>query len=418
MNPSSLSLLIRSGARAEMTKDAAVTAMSRSTTRAMARDGAPAVSNSRSTASGVTTPRPVVTTAPYGTRPVVDIDLFIARNQPAWQRLETLSVRAQGRKIKELHSSELDELIGLYQATSGHLAYARTAYRDSGLLARLTSLVANANAAIYGRRARASTTFARFFVASFPAAVWVCRRAIMASAACLFVPAIAIGVWLANSERALDVAIPQSTQDALIASEFEDYYSSGPAGHFAGRVTVNNIQVSFIAFALGTLVVPGVVLLGYNGINVGQAGGLFVSEGEGGQFFGLILPHGLLELTAVAIAGGAGLRMGWALLAPGDRTRGTALAEEGRRSVALVLGTALVFVVAGLIEGFVTPSPLPTAVRVGLGVAVELLFLTWIVGRGRIAADLGFTGHPADDAAAWDRWRGAPAPARVLRAGP
>jgi uncharacterized membrane protein SpoIIM required for sporulation len=227
------------------------------------------------------------------------------------------------------------------------------------------------------------------------------------------VPAIAIGVWLANSERALDVAIPQSTQDALIASEFEDYYSSGPAGHFAGRVTVNNIQVSFIAFALGTLVVPGAVLLGYNGANVGQAGGLFVSEGEGGQFFGLILPHGLLELTAVAIAGGAGLRMGWALLAPGDRTRGTALAEEGRRSVALVLGTALAFVVAGLIEGFVTPSPLPTAVRVGLGVAVELLFLTWVIGRGRIAADLGFTGHPADDAAAWDRWRGAGAAAGV-----
>jgi uncharacterized membrane protein SpoIIM required for sporulation len=338
---------------------------------------------------------------------VVDIDRFIATNQPAWQRLEQLSGRAQGRKIKGLLPSEVDELIGLYQLTSGHLAYARTAYRDPGLLARLTSLVANANAAIYGRRARASATFQRFFTASFPAAVWICRRAILASVACLFVPAIAIGAWLANSERALDVAIPKDTQEALIASDFEDYYSSGPASHFSARVMINNIQVSAMAFAAGALVVPGAVVLVNNGVNIGESGGLFVSEGQGGKFFGLVLPHGLLELTAVAIAGGAGFRMGWALLSPGDRTRGTALAEEGRRSVALILGTVVAFITAGLIEGFVTPSSLPTAVRVGVGVAVEVLFLTWVIGRGRIAADRGFTGLPDDDAVAWDRWRGA-----------
>lgn len=338
---------------------------------------------------------------------MVDIDRFIAHNQPAWLRLETLSVKAQGRQIRKLHPAEVDELLGLYQQASGHLAYARTAFREPALLARLTSLVANANAAIYGRRARAADTFLRFFVASFPAAVWVCRRAIMASVACLFVPAIAIGAWLANSEQALDVAIPQRTQDALIASEFEDYYSSGPASHFSALVTVNNIQVSAVAFALGGLVLPGAALLAYNGVNIGMSAGLFIAEGQGGKFFGLILPHGLLELTAVAIAGGAGLRMGWALLSPGDRTRGSALAEEGRRSVALILGTALAFVVAGLIEGFVTPAEgLPTGVRVAVGVAVEALFLTWVIGRGRIAAANGFTGHPADDAAAWDRYRG------------
>lgn len=335
----------------------------------------------------------------------MDIDRFIAHNQPMWQRLEDLSARASGRSIRKLEPAEIDELVGLYQRVSGHLAHARTAYREPGLLARLTSLVANANAAIYGRRARAGATFVRFFTASFPAAVWVCRRAVAASAACLFVPAIVVGAWLANSDRALDVAIPETTQEALIASEFEDYYSSGPAGSFATRVTINNIQVSLLAFALGGLVVPGAYLLVTNGVNVGLAAGLFVAEGEGGKFFGLILPHGLLELTAVVIAGGAGLRMGWALLAPGDRTRAAALAEEGRRSVVLVLGTVLAFVAAGIIEAFVTPAPIPTGVRVAVGVAVEALFLLWIVGRGRVAAEDGFTGHPADDALAWDRWQ-------------
>lgn len=338
---------------------------------------------------------------------MVDIDRFIARNQPAWERLEVLSERALGRRVARLEAPEVDELVALYQQASGHLAYARTSFRDPALLARLTSVVARANAAVYGRRARASAALARFVGASFPAAVWVCRRAIAAAAACLLVPAVAVGVWLAGSERALDVAIPEATQEALLASEFEDYYSSGPASHFSARVTINNIQVSAIAFALGALVVPGAALLAANGVNVGQAGGLFVAEGQGGQFFGLILPHGLLELTAVAVAGGAGLRIGWALLVPGDRTRAAALAEEGRRAVALVLGTALAFAVAGLIEGFVTPAPLPTAVRVGVGVAVEALFLLWVIGRGRVAAAEGFTGHPADDGPAWDRWRGA-----------
>lgn len=335
----------------------------------------------------------------------MDIDRFIAANQPAWDRLAALSSRASGRKVRQLTRAEVDELVGLYQKASADLATARTTYAEPGLVVRLTHVVADASAAIYGRRAKAGATLRRFFLATFPAAFWVSRRAILASAACLLVPAVVVGAWLANSDAALDVAVPEDTQEAIIASEFEDYYSSAPAAQFSQLVTFNNIRVSFVAFAMGALLLPAVALLAYNGINVGVAGGLFVAEGQAGQFFGLILPHGLLELTAVVIAGGAGLQMGWALVAPGDRTRGVALAEEGRRSVALVLGTVLAFVVAGLIEGFVTPAPVPTLVRVAVGVAVEAAFLLWLIGRGRLAATEGFTGLPADDATAWERWR-------------
>lgn len=339
----------------------------------------------------------------------MDIDRFIAANQPAWDRLTALSSRAAGRKVRELNRYEVDELVALYQKVSGDLATARTTYAEPGLVVRLTHVVAAANAAIYGRRSRARAAVQRFFVATFPAAFWVSRKAILASAACLLVPAFVVGAWLANSDAALDVAVDEDTQQALIASEFEDYYSSAPAAQFSQLVTFNNIRVSLVAFAMGALLLPAVGLLAFNGINVGVAGGLFVSEGQAGQFFGLILPHGLLELTAVIIAGGAGLQMGWALVAPGDRTRATALAEEGRRSVGLVLGTVLAFVVAGLIEGFVTPAPVPTLVRVAVGVAVEVAFLGWLIGRGRLAVAEGFTGLPADDDAAWERWRVRPA---------
>ena len=338
---------------------------------------------------------------------MVDIDRFIARNQPSWERLEVLS----GRRTRTLTAGELRELVGLYQQASGHLAYARTNFREPGLLARLTMLVAGAHAAIYGRRAAPAGTLQRFLLTSYPAAVWHCRRAVLASAALLLVPAIAIGVWLGTSDAALDVAISEDAQEALLASEFEDYYSSAPAEDFSSQVTVNNIQVSIVAFALGALIVPGALILAYNGVNIGAMAGLFANAGRLPEFFGLILPHGLLELTAVVIAGGAGLQMGWAMLVPGDRTRAAALAEEGRRSVVLVLGTIGAFVVAGLIEGFVTPAPIPTVLRVAVGVLVWVAFLLWVIGRGRIAADAGFTGHPADDIPAWDRWRGTPASA-------
>jgi uncharacterized membrane protein SpoIIM required for sporulation len=158
-------------------------------------------------------------------------------------------------------------------------------------------------------------------------------------------------------------------------------------------VLVNNIQVSFIAFALGVFLCVGTAgILFYNGINVGVAGGLFIHAHQAGKFFGLILPHGFLELTAVTIAGAAGLRLGWTVIAPGDRPRGEALAEEGRRSVVIVLGLMLCFVTAGLIEGFVTPSNLPVIVRVGIGFLVELAFVAWIVVRGRVAVERGLTG--------------------------
>jgi uncharacterized membrane protein SpoIIM required for sporulation len=323
----------------------------------------------------------------------MDLDRFIVRNAGAWRRLEELSGRARKSGQRALAPSEVDELVALYQRTAAQMSHARTYYDDPGLTARLTTLVASANASIYGSQPVSIRSLGRFFTETFPAAVYLNRRFIAAAAALMFVPAIAMGTWLASSPEALNVAVPQEEQDALLQTRFEDYYSSAPAAEFSTRVLVNNIQVSFLAFALGVFLCAGTAaILFYNGINVGVAGGLFVHAHQAGKFFGLILPHGLLELTAVTIAGAAGLRLGWTVIAPGDRPRGDALAEEGRRAVVIVLGLMLCFIVAGLIEGFVTPSDLPVPIRVGIGVLVELGFILWVVTRGRDAVERGLTG--------------------------
>jgi uncharacterized membrane protein SpoIIM required for sporulation len=192
-------------------------------------------------------------------------------------------------------------------------------------------------------------------------------------------------------------------REAYLEEDFEDYYSSEPATQFATEVTVNNIQVAITAFATGVLLcLPTVFLLVFNGANVGFAGGLFAEAGELGKFFGLILPHGLLELTAVVIAGAAGLRLGWAVIAPGDRSRARALGDEARRSGVIALGLVLAFAVAGLIEGFVTGRGVPTGLRVGIGVAAEVAFITWIVVQGRAATARGVTGALGELDRGWD----------------
>jgi uncharacterized membrane protein SpoIIM required for sporulation len=332
----------------------------------------------------------------------MDIDRFIARNQPVWDRLGELTGRAR-RGLRNLDPPELDELVALYQRTSAHLSHARTAYREPGLTMRLTTLVSNAGGVIYRGRARPGAAIRDFFVWRFPAAVYQSGRFVAASAALLLVPAFLVGAWLNSSDDALDVALPEEARDAYLNEDFEDYYSSDSAANFATEVTVNNIQVAFFAFAGGILLcIPTVFIMVFNGANVGMAGGAFASVGELEKFFGLILPHGLLELTAVIIAGGAGLRLGWSIIAPGDRPRGEAVGAEARRAVLIALGLMVAFVVAGFIEGFITGRGVPTALRVGIGVVAEVAFLAWIVIQGRAATARGLTGDMGELDRGWD----------------
>jgi uncharacterized membrane protein SpoIIM required for sporulation len=315
----------------------------------------------------------------------VDVDSYIRTNQPVWARLDELTARA-GRGVGRLSAAELDELVQLYLRVSTHLSYSRTFYRDPALTASLTGRVARSGAVVYGTRSRTLRAVGRFFAVTFPAALWHVRYFLAVSAGLLLVPALAFGIWIANSPTALEATGPAAVRQAYVQDDFEDYYSSAPAAAFASEVFTNNVRVAVLAFAGGIAfcLVTALILVS-NGASLGVAGGLFHAVGEAPKFWGLILPHGLLELTAVAVAGAAGLRLGWTLIDPGDRPRGVALAEEGRRAMVIVLGLVVVFGVAGAIEGFVTGSGLATPVRVGIGITAEVGFLLYLFVRGRSA---------------------------------
>ncbi len=327
----------------------------------------------------------------------MDIDRYIQRNDPTWRRLQQLSAEARSSR-RRLSDDEIAELVALYQRVSAQLSHARTTYADPELNARLSQILGEARVVIYRTRANPGRAVATFFTRTFPAAVWYCRRFVLAATICFLVPAFALGVWLANSPQALDASVPPELQEVIAQKEFADYYRSDAAQNFAGQVTVNNAFVAFLTFALGVIPVLGpVTVLFNNGLNVGVMGAVMHHAGEGPQFWGLILPHGLLEIASILVAGGAGLQISWAFIAPGDRTRAAALKDAGLRSVVIVIGLVVCFTIAGFIEGFVTPSGLPTAMRVAIGVAVLVLFVVYVVGLGSRAVADGATGLLGED---------------------
>ena len=256
-----------------------------------------------------------------------------------------------------LSAAELDEFVRLYQRVSAHLSYAQTNFGDPGLIAQLSRLIAAAGAIVYGTRPRTMRSFGRFFTRTFPAALWQVRRFVVVSAVLTFGPALAVGVWLANSPQAVQATGPAAVRQAYVNQDFESYYSSQPAAAFATEVYTNNVRVALFAFAGGILVcLPTVYLLVNNGANLGLAAGLFSAAGQSPKFYGLIIPHGLIELTSVVIAGAAGLRLGWTLIDPGDRTRLTPWPRRaGGRSSSCSASSARCWS-PGLIEGFVTGS--------------------------------------------------------------
>ena len=326
----------------------------------------------------------------------MDLDAYVAAHRQEWDRLEALLGRA--RRPRRLSGGEVDELVDLYRRTATHLSVVQSAAPDAMLVGRLSSLVARARGVVAGGRQAVWRDVARFLQEDFPAVCYRTRWWWLGAAAGFVVVALAFGIWIAHSPEAqLAVAAPAEVKQ-LVEHDFADYYSSAPAQDFSAKVFTNNAYVAAMSILFGVLLgLPVIYVLFQNALNVGVAGGLLAANDRTGQFFALILPHGMLELTAVFVACGLGLKLGWTVIDPGRRTRSQALAEEGRALIVGALGLALVLLVSGIIEGFVTPSGLPTWARIAIGGLAEAAFLAWVFILGRRAVNAGVTGDLRDD---------------------
>lgn len=316
----------------------------------------------------------------------MDLDAFVSTHADEWKRLERLSRR------RRLTGAEADELVTLYQRAATHLSVVQSAAPDPALVSRLSALVGRARAAATGSHDPAWRDVSRFFLRSFPVALYLRWRWWTATAVVSVVAAVLVAAWVAGDPQVqAAVGAPDDVRQ-LVEHDFADYYSAHAAGGFAAKVWTNNAWVAAQCIAFGVLGLPVLWVLFQNALNVGLVGGLMAANDRLGLFFGLILPHGLLELTAVFVAAGTGLQLFWAWVNPGPRPRVRALAEEGRAAAAVALGLVVVLAVSGVIEAFVTPSGLPTWARIGVGAAAEAAFLAYVFGLGRRAARAGETG--------------------------
>ena len=267
--------------------------------------------------------------------------------------------------------------------------YGQAAAPDPTLEGRLTTLVARGRDAVTGSRSSGWRDVGRYFVVSFPATLYRSRRWWIPIALVSLLGAALVAWWVANHPEVRDsLAAPAQLHEMTKpGGAYEAYYSDRPASSFAAQVWTNNAWIAAQCLMYGIFFgVPVLWVLAGNVVNLGLGIGLMASAGRLDLFLGLLLPHGLLELTAVFVAAGLGLRLGWTIIDPGPRDRRTALAEEGRAIIGAVIGLTMVLFVSGLLEAFVTPSGLPTWARITIGAVAEVLFLTYARVLGRKAA--------------------------------
>jgi uncharacterized membrane protein SpoIIM required for sporulation len=316
----------------------------------------------------------------------VDLDAYVMAHAHEWQRLDELVRRGR------LSGAESDELVELYQRVATHLSVVRGSAPDGALIAHLSSLLARARHRTVGTRVATWRGVARFFTERFPAALYRLRWWWIG---CLVANVVVTGVmmiWLLEHPAVEQSLLSPAEVDQLVNEDFEGYYSEYAASHFAAQVWINNAWVTALCLALGILGLPVVWLLFNNIANLAIIGSIMHRHDHGQHFWGLLLPHGLLELTAVFVAGGVGLRLFWSWVEPGGLTRVQSIAREGRTAGTVALGLVAVLFVSGVIEGFVTPSPLPTWARVAIGILAELVFLAYVFVLGRRAVRRGATG--------------------------
>lgn len=230
----------------------------------------------------------------------MDLDVFVSAHRAEWDRLDTLL-----RRQRRLTGPEVDELVALYQRTATHLSLIQSSAPDPQLTGRLSQLVARARSAVTGARRASWRDVTRFLTHAFPAAVYRSRHWWVPTALLSTALAVLLGWWIGtHPEVQATIATPSDLRELTRpGGEYETYYSSHPAAAFAAQVWTNNAQAAAMCLVLGVFLgLPVLWILFQNMLNLGIGFGLMSSAGRLDTFLGLVLPHGLLELTAVFVA--------------------------------------------------------------------------------------------------------------------
>jgi uncharacterized membrane protein SpoIIM required for sporulation len=320
------------------------------------------------------------------------IDRFIDERKSAWQRLEELLRLLDHSSLRRLHREEVRELGRIYRRTASDLAIARAESRDPRLINYLNSLVIRAHGRIYQADAQGGRRIRRFFTHDFPQTF---RRNWKYAAVVFLVFWLCVligfaGTWH-DAEFSELAGVSPFWREVVIETQTHWWERLNQANQIgATGIFTNNIQVTFYWFALGALFGVGTLFsVAYFGANTGAILALTYRAHFGNDLVTFMAGHGVIELSCLFIAGGGGLLIGSAMLMPGDLSRADALKARGMEAVKLAIGCVPLLVLAGIIEGFISPTPISRSIKFSIAVVTGIALYSYLLLAGREPSEQG-----------------------------
>lgn len=305
---------------------------------------------------------------------------FLAERRPRWEELERLLALPRW-----LRANEWARLATLYRAVCADLARAQGTGLGDDIRHYLDELAGRAHNRLYGARQRGALRLFELVGREFPREVRASAPFMLLATVLFYGPMLigVIGPWVDPGFAAAVLPPAQLAQFEAMYSE-QTVRGSGEDAAMAGFYVLNNVGIALRCFATGALFGLGSIFyLVYNGLILGTVAGWLLITGLSGNFLAFVSGHASWELTAVVVAGGAGLRLGWALIDTGGRTRAGSVRHHGPALYRLVVGVAAMLVVAALIEGFWSAGPVPFVGKLVFGAVQWVVVIAWLLLGGR-----------------------------------
>ena len=314
-------------------------------------------------------------------------DKFYKNRQADWERLTVLLGHSQ-KTMQQLSPTEIIELGRLYRAITSDLALAQRDFPQHRVTIYLNQLVARTHTVVYRSEPLALNRIWRFITTGFPQVYRANFVFTLVAALFFIIPGILATFATTWQPDASNWLLPPQMQQMVEMIERQELWTNIPISerpYVSSFIMQNNIRVSFLAFGSGVLVgLPTLWVMFLNGLVIGSVTGLTIHYGIGFELWTFVIGHGVIELSVIFMAGGAGLRLGWALIHPGLHRRRDALAIAAKQAVRLVMPCVPLLVIAGTIEGFISPAEnIPWPIKWGLGLCTGILLYTYLFMAGR-----------------------------------